>query len=64
MPTNPDNAALTKLNGFQRAWEFACRQSERAGDPQTIVRTGIMEQPFLVTANPDDGAEIAALVLP
>ena len=64
MPTTSDHAPERKLNGFQRAWEFACRRSERAGDPQTIVRTGLVEQPFLVTANPDEDAEIAARVIP
>lgn len=64
MPTTSDNAPVNKLNSFQRAWEFACRRSEHAGNPQTIVRTGLAEQPFLVTATPAEDAEIAAQVLP
>lgn len=60
-------AACTKierLNGFERAWEFACRRSTRGGSPMSIVRTGIAEQPFRVTAEPDADAEVAAQVLP
>ncbi|QTH24880.1 hypothetical protein [Sphingopyxis granuli] len=64
MPTTAGSTAERKLNSFQRAWEYACRRSERAGYPQTIVRTGLVEQPFLVTTTPDDDAEIAAQVMP
>lgn len=64
MPTTAGSTAERKLNSFQHAWEYACRRSERAGYPQTIVRTGLVEQPFLVTTTPDDDAEIAAQVMP
>ncbi|QDK35599.1 hypothetical protein [Sphingomonas sp. IC081] len=64
MPTTAGSTAERKLNSFQRAWEYACRRSERAGYPQTIVRTRLIEQPFLVTTTPDDDAEIAAQVMP
>ena len=64
MPTTAGSTAERKLNSFQRAWEYACRRSERAGYPQTIVRTGLVEQPFLVTTTPDKDAEVAAQVMP
>lgn len=53
-----------RLNGFAKAYEFACRHSERRGDTMTIIRTGRPEQPFRVTAEPEDDAEIAAEILP
>ena len=60
MPTTSETSAERKLNSFQRAWEYACRRSERVGYP----RTGLVEQPFLVTTTPDKDAEIAAQVMP
>ena len=64
MPTTSETSAERKLNSFQRAWEYACRRSERVGYPQIIVRTGLVEQPFLVTTTPDKDAEIAAPGMP
>lgn len=63
MSPRADYAKIEKLNGFERAWEFACRRSN-AGHMMSIVRTGMAEQPFRVTAEPAHDAEIAAQILP
>jgi len=60
-PLPPLNSPLAS---FQRAWEFACRRSSISGNPMLIIRTGLAEQPFRVTTDPEEDAEIAAHVLP
>lgn len=51
----------TRLNGFAKAHEFACRRHDAGERSLVIVRTGQSIQPFRVTTAPRPSDDVIAI---
>jgi len=58
IPMRPKIDPATRLNGFAKAHEFACRRADAGVRHLAIIRTGLPDQPFRVTTSPKPTDEI------